>query len=88
MTTAELDALAHRIAYSSARSDIERYVEVEHIATGPSRAQAWYDLRQATPDWIDEIQQAAAYLSERGLLIHHEAAPHLVRIRPEKEAAR
>ena len=71
-TEAELTALAHRLAYSTARSDIECYTTPRHYAVG---TRPIYDLTTADEDYVDEIALAERYLDARGLLVVYAGFP-------------
>jgi hypothetical protein len=91
MTTDELHTLAHQIAYSCARSDIESFTQVKDDRfTAPVEAtylhpeHRWYDLSTVIRDAFEReaVAQAIFYLDARGLLHRKPGAPFLVQILP------
>ncbi|CAM5589005.1 hypothetical protein [Rhodanobacter lindaniclasticus] len=91
MTPDEIHALAHRIAYESARSDIECFCHVINdpmvvaVNTLPvSVGHRWYDLGTQFTDDFDRVSVALAadYLAARGLLLRQPSSPRLVQILP------
>lgn len=67
--SAELDALAHEIAYYSARSDIEVFCDGEYSLG----AKPWFDTAQIVydrdePETLATVSRAERYLEGRGLL--------------------
>lgn len=77
-----LDALAHHIAYSAARCDIECYCQGHYLAAGGA---PWFDLDhidETDPDTRADVARATDYLHQRGKLIHHPEHPRWVRFHP------
>jgi hypothetical protein len=87
MTLDDLHTLAHQIAYSTARSDIECFaqmhsdVPVESVA---AIANCWYDLSAVIKDDFQRecVANAIFYLDARSLLRRKQDAPFLVQILP------
>lgn len=81
ITAATLDAIAHQIAESSTRSDIECHcVEVDVPPEGAPPARRWYDTTrlEVLEDEREFIDDAVRYLEARGLLLRREGATHIV----------
>ena len=86
MNTAELNALAHDIAYHAARSDIESHC-IETFSIGGVNAGRWYYVKQLDhDDWAEDVAKAVTYLEARGLLRRHTHDTNLVRPLDAKEA--
>lgn len=82
-----LDALAHKLAESAARSDIECYcVEVLTVTEGNEPPHRWYDTHQVPIATCEQdrqfVAEALQYLEARGLLIRRPAEPHIVSFAP------
>lgn len=82
MNRDELDALAHRIAYSCARSDIECFAKEEPRPEGADPRVHWYDLSKPISDEFERtaLADAVLYLESRALLQRQPAKPYLVTI--------
>lgn len=82
MTPTELNTLAHQIAYSATRSDIECFTPAQRGAGGGAIDKPWYDLSAPVGDLFARecIATAIFYLDARGLLLRDAAAPYLVRV--------
>lgn len=91
MTTDELHTLAHQIAYSCARSDIECFTQWRDDRTDspvePSflvPKHRWYDLSTVIRDDFEReaVAQAIFYLDARQLLHRKPGEPFMVQILP------
>ena len=91
MTTDELHALAHEIAYATAKADIESFTQWrdDRIASPvePSFLAAehrWYDLNTVIRSDFERecVVRAVFYLDARSLLLRKPGAPFLVQIQP------
>lgn len=82
MTKDELDALAHRIAYSCSRSDIECFADELPISEGAYPRVHWYDLSKPIKDAFERtsVADALLYLEARGLILRDRKLPYLVTI--------
>lgn len=82
MTKDELDALAHRIAYSCARSDIECFAAEIPISERADPRVHWYDLSKRVADEFERTAMADAilYLEARGLIRRDQKLPYLATI--------
>lgn len=71
-----LNALAHKMAESSAKSAIDSFTISEQYGR-----YKWHDLSQRENDqaWQAWLDEAVKYLDARGLLIRHRKHMHLVR---------
>jgi hypothetical protein len=79
MKPEELDHLAHQIAYTTARSDIESFTKSVDVSTGGHR---WYDLSTVIRDAYERdcVANAIFYLDGRELLLRHSEKPFYVRV--------
>lgn len=75
--SADLDTLAHRLAYQAARSDIECCADPRRLAD--DRA-LWWDIACVGSDEKDAVQTAVRYLDLRRKLTHHPVHEYLVSI--------
>lgn len=66
-----LEQLAHKIAYNTARSDIECHAHGINIGRG---RRPIYDLAEINDEYREELADAVEYLARRGLLIHPDPA--------------
>lgn len=80
----ELDTLAHELAYSTARADIECYC-ASQSADGTMAARWWdtEDIPNQPPETVADIQLAVRYLDLRGKLVRHPEHPEWVRLLAE-----
>lgn len=92
MTTDELHILAHQIAYSCARSDIESFTQWrDDRTTAPVEPSfllpdhRWYDLSTVIRDDFEReaVARAIFYLDGRSLLHRKPGEPFMVKILPE-----
>lgn len=73
----EFDALAHIIALSTAKSDIEsfcKWVAASHL-------RRWYDISTAGKDEALMVRNAVRYLDLKGMLERHPEHAEWVRVR-------
>lgn len=84
MNQDNLNALAHEIAYSAARSDIECLTAMECRF---SQQGHWWDTStrdETDAPWVDKAQ---TYLDATGHLERKPDAPHIVRILDRNESS-
>lgn len=81
----DIDALAHRIAYSYARSDIECFTQQITFGAGQRPT---FDLEDIDEDYAEEVAIAIRYLEARGLLDRKVDNPQHVRILDDPNEAR
>lgn len=74
----DLNALARKIADSSARSDVECHCGVEFLKNGDGTSTRWYDTARIDPEDAAHLEQALRYLRARGRINQHPTRPELV----------